>query len=61
MRQQLLCTESSDSTGWSGLGPAVVLFGVAICLSMFGRDINYVVSVLHSNINLNSLIAFFSS
>ena len=45
MRQQLFCAEPTDETCRGGLCPSVVFFDVSPSSSMFGCDINYVVSV----------------
>jgi hypothetical protein len=47
VRQQLLCAEPVDHTGWTGLCPAVVLFEVAPCPAALGCDVDYAVNVLH--------------
>ena len=47
VRQQLLCAERADYTGWTSLCPAVLLFAVALCPAVVGRDVDCAFSVLH--------------
>jgi hypothetical protein len=47
VRQQLLRAKRADYTVWTGLCPAVLLFAVALCPAVFGRDVDRAFSVLH--------------
>ena len=57
MRQQLIATELADNPGRRRLCPTVVLFEVTPCPSVFGGDMDHVVSV-HVDISVVVTLKF---